>query len=109
MTLLPSGAIRQKPLLVVSRKSFVAGSMSSVFTYGGFLEKSTRRGEGALAGAAGVGVSSPPQPAASTSAAGRASARPHDVPACASSHSASVVKPIMIPSIQYCERTANRG
>ena len=34
---------------------------------------------------------------------------PHHEPACASSHSASVVKPIMIPSIQYWERTAIRG
>ena len=35
-------------------------------------------------------------------------ARPHE-PACASSHSANIVNPTMIPSIQYWERTANRA
>ena len=54
--MLPSLAIRQKPRLVVSRKSPVAGSMSSVLTNGGFFEKSTSRGEGAFAGAAGGAV-----------------------------------------------------
>ena len=36
-------------------------------------------------------------------------ARAHAVPACASSHSASVVKPTMIASIAYCDRAAVRA
>ena len=36
-TVAPSRAMRKKPRLVVSRKSFVAGSMSSALTNGGFF------------------------------------------------------------------------
>ena len=41
--------MRQKPRLVVSSSDPSRGSTSSEFTYGGFLEKSTRRSERLLA------------------------------------------------------------
>ena len=78
--------------------------MSRAFTNGGFLERSTSRVDCPA-------LSDPPQPAEA-----RAAAREHrrdqreapHVPACASSHSARVVKPTMIASIQYCDLTAKR-
>jgi O-succinylbenzoate synthase len=43
----------------------------------------------------------------SVAGAGEASLTADAVPACASSHNASVVKPTITASIQYCERTAS--
>ena len=69
--------------------------------------KSTSRGDFALAGAAGGSGSLPPQPAAAAASAGQQGRRAPHPPACASSHSAIVVNPIMIASIQYWDRTAS--
>src|SRR4051812_8360169 len=82
------GSMRQKPRLVVSRKSPLLGSISRPLTYGGLREKSTSRDD-------------TPDPLAAASDTFDA------VPASASSHSASEVKPTITPSIQYCERTAS--
>src|SRR5437667_4681792 len=92
VTLLPSGEMRQKPLFVVSRKSLVAGSIARPLTNGGFLERSTRRVD-----------------SAADFVDEFASATLSAVPASASSHSASDVKPTITPSIQYCDRTASLG
>ena len=107
VTVLPSWAIRKKPRLVVSRKSPGRGvdveRVHERRLLGEVHEPRRRllRGRGRRRVAA---------------AAGREQERERDAararlmsPACASSHSASVVKPTMIPSIQYCERTASRG
>src|SRR4051794_14723111 len=82
------GSMRQKPRLVVSKKSPDFGSSSSPLTYGGLREKSTSRDE-------------TPVPLAAASLTFDAA------PASASSHSARLVKPTITPSIQYCERTAS--
>ena len=92
VTFSPSGEMRQKPRLVVSRKSFVTGSIARPLTYGGFFVKSTMRVETDGGGLDEV-----------------ASATLSAVPASASSHSASDVKPTITPSIQYWERTASFG
>ena len=106
VTLLPSWSDPPEAAVGGQQEVAVGGVDVERVDDGGFLEKSTSRGEGAFAGAAGGG-SSPPQPPRSSEREQRGAA-PHE-PACASSHSASVVNPIMIPSIQYWERTAIRA
>ena len=81
--------------------------MSSVLTNGGFFEKSTSRGERRLRGRRRRGSRRRRSPRASSE--GEQRGAPDHVPACLSSHSANMVKPIMIPSIQYWDRTAIRG
>ncbi len=109
VTLLPSGAIRKKPRLVVSRKSFVRWSMSSALTNGGFFVKSTRRSERGRSGAPVVDEPQPANASAARHTSGHEREPRHELPACASSQRASVVKPTMITSMAYCERAAARG
>ena len=70
-----SRPMRKKPRFVVSRKSFVRGSMSSALTYGGFFAKSTSRSERGVSASPGA---SEPHPAAASATTASAAAASRD-------------------------------
>ena len=99
----PLGSTRKKPRFVVTSSLPLPGSTSSELTSGGLPLGSTI--EAALEA---FGARAVLRPAAGQRDERQGQRLPH-APACASSHSARLVKPTMIASIQYCERTASLG
>ena len=105
-----SASIRQKPRFVVSRKAPVGGiDVERVHVWRLLGEVDQAVGPLRLGGGLGAVLV---RAAARRQQRAEAGEQQHGAPghpaACARSHSASVVKPTITASIQYCERIASR-